>query len=216
MYLQESSPFHTLIYFTDINTAFSLAAPILHTPILAVCPVLGGVLYTYDTNARTGRCLHSSGSLNTIDGAYAHTDIRSGLRDQLEPIHGTSSRWSLCSICRGGNVVALLRLDGFLGGKDEVWGSVSKEEVATGLGQLRIRWQAEVVVPAGWAHDDGGGEGIQSCWVGCGERGCVVQSCDCSDGDGCGSHGGAGVVLDSAAEGYLYQGCGWGGKFAGT
>lgn len=58
------------------------------------------------------------------------------------------------------------------------------------------------------------GEEREEIGVGGGDAGCVVEGCDCADGNGgCGCvGGGAGVVLGSAADGYVLEYQAFGGR----
>jgi hypothetical protein len=60
------------------------------------------------------------------------------------------------------------------------------------------------------------GDGVEDFGGGVGEGRGVEEGCDCADGyGGCGGCG-ARVVLDAAADGYVFQGEGCGGEFGGV
>jgi len=62
-------------------------------------------------------------------------------------------------------------------------------------------------------HDGHWGDGVECFGGHVGESGGIVEGCDGADGDGRGGGGCAGVVLDAAADGYIFEGEGWVGEF---
>lgn len=62
-------------------------------------------------------------------------------------------------------------------------------------------------------HDGHWGDGVQCFGGHVGEGGGIVEGCDGADGDCRGGGGCAGVVLDAAADGYVFESEGWVWKF---
>lgn len=67
----------------------------------------------------------------------------------------------------------------------------------------------------GWDFDSGSWYGVQGGHVGGCEGGGIIEVCYGADGDGGCADGGAGVVLDSTADGYILEGSSWDGKLNG-